>query len=144
TSSQTDFICCKQFGSFNIQYGGTQSLGSRYFMAGRSSLCNICSRMGHVARSCYFHKVQLKSPQKSPTCVLCGVQGHVQRDCPSRPCSTCGLPSHGLNPCRVPPVWKQHCQRCGVTGHLFDVSLSRETKGRKRLVLVLRNMIDFC
>ncbi|XP_043982381.1 zinc finger CCHC domain-containing protein 7-like isoform X1 [Gambusia affinis] len=96
------------------KYGGTQSLGSRYFMAGRSSPCNICNRMGHVARRCYFHK------QKSPTCVLCGVQGHVQRDCPSRPCSTCGLPSHALNPCRVPPVWKQHCQRCGVTGHMFD------------------------
>ncbi|XP_054889905.1 zinc finger CCHC domain-containing protein 7 isoform X2 [Poeciliopsis prolifica] len=95
------------------KYGSIQSLSSRYFMAGRSSVCNICNRMGHVARSCYFHK-------KSPTCVLCGVQGHVQRDCPSRPCSTCGLPSHALKPCRVPPMWKQHCQRCGVTGHVFD------------------------
>ncbi|KAM4732736.1 uncharacterized protein FYW61_008418 [Anableps anableps] len=95
------------------KYGYAQSLGSRYFMAGRSAICNICNRMGHVAKSCYFHK-------KCPTCVLCGVQGHVQRDCPSRPCSTCGLPSHALNPCKVPPVWKQHCQRCGVTGHMFD------------------------
>lgn len=93
------------------KYGGP--LGSRYFMVGRSSICNTCNRMGHVAKSCYFHK-------KCPTCVLCGVQGHIQRDCPSRPCSTCGLPSHAFNPCRVPPVWKQHCQRCGVTGHMSD------------------------
>uniref|UniRef100_A0A3Q2QRP1 Zinc finger CCHC domain-containing protein 7 n=1 Tax=Fundulus heteroclitus TaxID=8078 RepID=A0A3Q2QRP1_FUNHE len=95
------------------KYGAAQSLGSRYFMAARSSICSICSRTGHVAKSCYFHK-------KCPTCVLCGVQGHGQRDCPSRPCSTCGLPSHAPMPCKVPPVWKQHCQRCGVTGHMSD------------------------
>ncbi|XP_047209432.1 zinc finger CCHC domain-containing protein 7-like [Girardinichthys multiradiatus] len=96
------------------KYGAAQSLCSRYFMGGRSSICNICNRTGHVAKSCCFHK------QKSPTCFLCGIQGHVQRNCPSRPCSTCGLPSHALNPCKVPPVWKQHCHRCGVTGHMSD------------------------
>lgn len=100
------------------KYGGP--LGSRYFMVGRSSICNTCNRMGHVAKSCYFHK-------KCPTCVLCGVQGHIQRDCPSRPCSTCGLPSHAFNPCRVPPVWKQHCQRCGVTGHMSDACRDRKS-----------------
>lgn len=59
--------------------------------------------------------------QKSPTCVLCGMQGHTQRDCPGRPCTNCGLSSHNPNPCKVPPVWNQHCQRCGMTGHLSDV-----------------------
>lgn len=77
--------------------------------------------------------------QKSPTCVLCGIQGHIQRDCPGRPCPHCGLTSHGLNPCRVPPVWKQHCQRCGAMGHLTDVSLwllvSKQPSGFIRQVL---------
>lgn len=62
--------------------------------------------------------------QKCPTCILCGIQGHAQRDCTSRLCSTCGLPSHGLRPCERPPLWNQHCQRCGVTGHLSDVRFS--------------------
>lgn len=61
--------------------------------------------------------------QKYPTCILCGIRGHIQRDCPGRPCTSCGLPSHDLEPCEKPPVWKQHCQRCGMTGHLSDVSL---------------------
>ncbi|XP_015231626.1 PREDICTED: zinc finger CCHC domain-containing protein 7-like [Cyprinodon variegatus] len=90
-----------------------QSRGSRYFLTG-PTICNICNRTGHVSKNCYYQK------QKIPTCVLCGVQGHVQRDCPNRPCSTCGLPSHGLSPCKVPPVWKQHCQRCGLIGHVSD------------------------
>lgn len=60
--------------------------------------------------------------QKYPICVLCGIQGHIQRKCPSRPCGRCGLPSHGLKPCDLPPVWNQHCLRCGMTGHLSDVS----------------------
>ncbi|XP_018524442.1 zinc finger CCHC domain-containing protein 7 [Lates calcarifer] len=90
-----------------------KSLSSRYFMPGRSLLCNICNRTGHLAKSCYYHK-------KCPTCFLCGIQGHIQRGCPSRPCPSCGLPSHGLRPCETPPVWNQHCQRCGMTGHLSD------------------------
>ncbi|XP_039976474.1 zinc finger CCHC domain-containing protein 7-like isoform X2 [Xiphias gladius] len=90
-----------------------KSLSSRYFVPGRSLTCHICNRMGHLAKSCYYHK-------KCPTCVLCGIQGHIQRDCPSRPCPSCGLLSHGLRPCEKPPVWNQHCQRCGMTGHLSD------------------------
>ncbi|XP_037636107.1 zinc finger CCHC domain-containing protein 7-like [Sebastes umbrosus] len=94
--------------------GADKSLPSRYFLTGRSLICNICNRTGHIAKSCYYHK-------KCPTCVLCGIQGHVQRDCPGRPCPSCGLPSHGLKPCARPPVWNQHCQRCGMPGHLSDV-----------------------
>lgn len=90
-----------------------QSLLSRYFVRGRSLMCHICNRTGHQAKSCYIHK-------KCPTCILCGIQGHIQRDCPCRPCPSCGLPSHGLRPCENPPTWNQHCQRCGVTGHLSD------------------------
>lgn len=51
------------------------------------------------------------------------MRGHVGRDCPNRPCSSCGLPSHGHRACERPPVWSQHCHRCGITGHLLDVSL---------------------
>ncbi|XP_028444555.1 zinc finger CCHC domain-containing protein 7 isoform X3 [Perca flavescens] len=94
--------------------GAYQSLPSRYFATGRSLICNICNRTGHIAKSCYYHK-------KCSTCVLCGIQGHIQRDCPGRPCPTCGLPLHGLRPCERPPVWNQHCQRCGISGHLSDV-----------------------
>ncbi|XP_059201450.1 zinc finger CCHC domain-containing protein 7-like [Centropristis striata] len=95
------------------KYGADQSLPSRYFMGGRSLTCNICNRTGHLAKSCYYYK-------KSPTCILCGIQGHIQRDCPGRPCPSCGLPSHGLKLCQRPPVWKQHCHRCGMSGHLSD------------------------
>ncbi|XP_049442721.1 zinc finger CCHC domain-containing protein 7-like isoform X1 [Epinephelus fuscoguttatus] len=96
------------------KYGADQSLPSRYFVTGRSLTCSICNRTGHLAKSCYYYK------QKFPTCVLCGIQGHIQRDCPGRPCPRCGLPSHGLRPCERPPVWKQHCHRCGMLGHLSD------------------------
>ncbi|CAK6972721.1 zinc finger CCHC domain-containing protein 7-like [Scomber scombrus] len=90
-----------------------QSLLSRYFVRGRPLMCHICNRAGHLAKSCYIHK-------KCPTCILCGIQGHIQRDCPRRPCPICGLPSHGLRPCENPPTWNQHCERCGMTGHLSD------------------------
>ncbi|XP_071313799.1 zinc finger CCHC domain-containing protein 7-like [Trachinotus anak] len=90
-----------------------KSLSSRYFVTGRSLICHMCNRTGHLAKSCYYQK-------KCPTCILCGVKGHIQRDCPSRPCPSCSLPSHGLRPCEKPPVWNQHCQRCGMTGHLSD------------------------
>ncbi|XP_022616029.1 zinc finger CCHC domain-containing protein 7-like [Seriola dumerili] len=93
--------------------GADQSLSSRYFGPGRSLICQICNRTGHLAKSCYYHK-------KCPTCVLCGVKGHIQKICPSRPCPSCGLPAHGLRLCEKPPVWNQHCQRCGMTGHLSD------------------------
>ncbi|XP_041847143.1 zinc finger CCHC domain-containing protein 7-like isoform X2 [Melanotaenia boesemani] len=93
--------------------GADHSLASRYFGPSCSSICPICNRMGHVAKSCYLYR-------KCPVCVLCGIRGHIQRDCPARPCPSCGLPSHGLDLCKVPPVWNQHCQRCGMTGHLSD------------------------
>uniref|UniRef100_A0A1A8NWG8 Zinc finger CCHC domain-containing protein 7 n=2 Tax=Nothobranchius rachovii TaxID=451742 RepID=A0A1A8NWG8_9TELE len=93
--------------------GAAQPLRTRYFVPGRFSICNLCNKTGHFARNCTSHK-------KRPTCVLCGIQGHIQRDCQSRPCPKCGLPPHGLSPCRVPSVWKQHCQRCGMMGHLSD------------------------
>ncbi|XP_072251740.1 zinc finger CCHC domain-containing protein 7-like [Leuresthes tenuis] len=95
------------------KYGADPSLTSRYYEPRRCPICHICNRTGHAAKSCYLHK-------KGPTCVLCGIQGHIQKNCPGRPCSSCGLPSHGLSPCRAPPVWNQHCQRCWVTGHLSD------------------------
>ncbi|XP_070769538.1 zinc finger CCHC domain-containing protein 7-like [Enoplosus armatus] len=95
------------------KWGADQSLAGRYFVPGRSLICNICNRTGHLAKSCYYYK-------KCPTCVLCGIQGHIQRDCTGRPCPSCGLPSHGFTPCERPPVWNQHCQRCGMTGHLSD------------------------
>ncbi|XP_063733412.1 zinc finger CCHC domain-containing protein 7-like isoform X2 [Eleginops maclovinus] len=96
--------------------GADQSVTSRYFGAGRSLTCNICNRTGHLAKSCYYHR-------KCPTCILCGIQGHTQRDCPGSPCSSCGLPSHGLRRCERPPLWNQHCQRCGMSGHLSDIRL---------------------
>ncbi|XP_037531752.1 zinc finger CCHC domain-containing protein 7 [Nematolebias whitei] len=95
------------------KYGTAESLAFRYFIPGRSSICYICKKAGHFAKHCTSRK-------KSPACVLCGIRGHIQRDCPGRPCPHCGLPSHGLDPCRVPPVWNQHCQRCGTMGHLTD------------------------
>ncbi|XP_029297469.1 zinc finger CCHC domain-containing protein 7-like [Cottoperca gobio] len=95
------------------KWGADRSLPSRYFVAGRSLICNICNRTGHLAKSCYYHK-------KCPTCILCGIQGHIQRDCPGRRCPSCELPSHRLRPCERPPVWNQHCQRCGMLGHLSD------------------------
>ncbi|XP_070818852.1 zinc finger CCHC domain-containing protein 7-like isoform X1 [Chaetodon trifascialis] len=95
------------------KYGADQSLPLRYFVPGRSLICNICNRTGNLGKSCYYHK-------KRPTCVFCGIQGHIHRDCPSRPCTNCGLPSHGLRPCERPPLWNQHCQRCGMAGHLSD------------------------
>ncbi|XP_041800419.1 zinc finger CCHC domain-containing protein 7-like isoform X2 [Chelmon rostratus] len=94
--------------------GADQSLPVRYFVPGHSLICNMCNRTGHLAKSCYYHK-------KRPTCVLCGIRGHIHRDCPSRPCTNCGLPSHGFRPCERPPLWNQHCQRCGMAGHLSDV-----------------------
>ncbi|XP_028272861.1 zinc finger CCHC domain-containing protein 7-like isoform X2 [Parambassis ranga] len=96
------------------KYGADHALASRYFVPGRSLVCHICNRTGHLAKNCYLQQ------QKSPTCILCGIQGHIQRDCPGRHCRSCGLPSHGLKPCEVPPVWNQHCQRCGMPGHLSD------------------------
>ncbi|XP_029918699.1 zinc finger CCHC domain-containing protein 7-like isoform X2 [Myripristis murdjan] len=93
--------------------GVDQLLPSRYYMPGLSLMCHCCNKTGHLAKSCPIRK-------KCRTCVLCGIQGHIQRDCPGRHCPTCGLPSHGLRPCREPPIWSQHCQRCGMTGHLSD------------------------
>ncbi|XP_069027866.1 zinc finger CCHC domain-containing protein 7-like isoform X1 [Embiotoca jacksoni] len=95
------------------KYGADPFLASRYFIPSRSLICRICNRTGHLAKSCYLHK-------KCPTCVLCGIRGHIQRDCPGRPCPSCLLPSHGLRPCEIPSLWNQHCQRCGMTGHLSD------------------------
>ncbi|XP_030000954.1 zinc finger CCHC domain-containing protein 7-like isoform X2 [Sphaeramia orbicularis] len=89
------------------------SLPCRYYAFGHSLICHICNRTGHQAKSCPIYK-------KCPTCVLCGVRGHNQRECLSRPCPRCGRPSHSLRPCEKPPVWNQHCQRCGMTGHLSD------------------------
>lgn len=40
-----------------IHSDAEQSLNSRYFTPGRSLICDICSRAGHLARSCYYHKV---------------------------------------------------------------------------------------
>ncbi|KAM8910128.1 zinc finger CCHC domain-containing protein 7-like isoform 2-T2 [Spinachia spinachia] len=93
--------------------GADHSPPRRYFTADRSLSCNICKKTGHLAKSCYSQK-------KCPTCVLCGIQGHVQRHCEGRPCPNCGLPSHGHRPCERPQVWNQHCQRCGMSGHLSD------------------------
>lgn len=125
---------------------------SHYFLPGCSLFCRACNRTGHLAKSCSFRKVNELTHQccfhghlqrflnrtilkiffvvgflslcwqKYPICVLCGIQGHIQRKCPSRPCGRCGLPSHALKPCDLPPVWNQHCLRCGMTGHLSDVS----------------------
>uniref|UniRef100_UPI0037E8EE6E zinc finger CCHC domain-containing protein 7-like n=1 Tax=Semicossyphus pulcher TaxID=241346 RepID=UPI0037E8EE6E len=95
------------------KYGAEKFQPIRYWVPGNSQMCNICNRMGHLAKSCYYHK-------KCPTCVLCGIQGHIIRDCPGRPCPSCGLPSHGFRPCERPPFWNQHCQRCGMAGHLSD------------------------
>ncbi|XP_051276597.1 zinc finger CCHC domain-containing protein 7-like isoform X2 [Dicentrarchus labrax] len=95
------------------KYGRYQPFPIRYFVPGPSLICNVCNRTGHLAKSCYYHK-------KCPTCVLCGIQGHIQRDCPGRPCPSCGLRSHGFKPCERPPLWNQHCQRCGMAGHLSD------------------------
>ncbi|XP_072293858.1 uncharacterized protein [Eucyclogobius newberryi] len=88
----------------------------RYFMPDRSLFCPICKRTGHLAKSCQLQK-------KCPICVLCGIQGHLQKECPSRPCSRCGLLSHGVRAwaCDRLPVWNQHCQRCGLMGHLSDL-----------------------
>ncbi|KAM6923957.1 uncharacterized protein FYW49_006382 [Xenentodon cancila] len=94
--------------------GADRALASRYFTACRSLICHICNRIGHIAKNCYLNK------QRCPTCVLCGIQGHIQKDCPGRHCFNCGLPPHSPGPCKVPPVWNQHCQRCGMTGHLSD------------------------
>ncbi|XP_068181568.1 zinc finger CCHC domain-containing protein 7-like isoform X2 [Antennarius striatus] len=91
--------------------GDNWCLPSRYF--GLALICNICNKTGHLAKSCYYQK-------KCPICILCGTQGHIQRDCPGRPCSSCGLPSHGFTRCDRPPMWNQHCQRCGMAGHLSD------------------------
>ncbi|XP_047440999.1 zinc finger CCHC domain-containing protein 7-like isoform X1 [Mugil cephalus] len=106
------------------KYGAYQSLTSRYFAPGRLTICHVCNRTGHLAKSCYFQKVKehtclsllraISSAPHSPA------EGHIRRDCPGRPCSSCGLPFHGLRPCEMPPVWNQHCQRCGITGHLSD------------------------
>lgn len=93
--------------------GANRSLPIRYFVPGRSLICDICNRTGHLSKCCYYHK-------KSPTCVLCGIQGHIQRDCPVHPCPNCGLPSHSFRPCERPSLWKQHCLRCGMAGHLSD------------------------
>ncbi|XP_067375501.1 zinc finger CCHC domain-containing protein 7-like isoform X3 [Channa argus] len=90
-----------------------KSPSRRYFVPDRSMICQICNRTGHLAKRCYYHK-------KYPTCILCGIRGHIQKVCPRRPCTSCGLLSHGFGPCENPPVWKQHCQRCGMTGHLSD------------------------
>lgn len=98
------------------------------FATRRDILLNIAPLkryITHVPVSCCRQNYNIQNivfQQKSPTCILCGIRGHIQRDCPGRPCPHCGLPSHGLDPCRVPPVWKQHCQRCGAMGHLTDVS----------------------
>ncbi|XP_020501498.2 zinc finger CCHC domain-containing protein 7 [Labrus bergylta] len=93
--------------------GAEKSQPFRYWVPGNFQACNICNRMGHLAKSCYYQK-------KCPTCVLCGIQGHILRDCPRRPCSSCGLPSHCFRPCERPPVWNQHCKRCRMAGHLSD------------------------
>ncbi|CAJ1058456.1 zinc finger CCHC domain-containing protein 7-like [Xyrichtys novacula] len=95
------------------KYGAEKFQPIRYWVPGNSQTCNICNRMGHLARNCFHLK-------KCPTCVLCGIRGHIQRDCPGRPCPSCRLPSHCLRPCERPPVWNQHCQRCGLAGHLSD------------------------
>ncbi len=85
--------------------------------------------------------VSVSCQQKCPTCVLCGIQGHIQRDCPGRPCSICGLPSHGFRPCERPPLWNQHCQRCGMTGHLSDVSLSISPQVWPLRLFMLRSVL---
>lgn len=38
------------------KYGADQSLPTRYFVPGRSLICNICNRTGHLAKICYYHK----------------------------------------------------------------------------------------
>ncbi|KAM9740664.1 uncharacterized protein ACNS7B_012007 isoform 2-T2 [Menidia menidia] len=121
------------------KYGAVQSLTSRYFVPGYVSLCHICNRTGHSAKSCYFHK-------KSPVCVLCGIRGHVQKNCPGRPCSSCGLPSHGPGPCRVPPVWRQYCHRCQMTGHLSDAcpDIWRQYHMTIRLEVPIKPRSDCC
>ncbi|XP_024285113.1 zinc finger CCHC domain-containing protein 7 isoform X1 [Oncorhynchus tshawytscha] len=85
----------------------------RYFTSDRNLTCHNCNKTGHLAKGC-------TTPRRRPTCVLCGLQGHVQRACPGRHCHSCGLPSHGYQPCPEPPFWNQHCHRCGMAGHLSD------------------------
>lgn len=99
--------------SIKDKCGADQSQSSRYFLPDRSLTCQICNRTGHLSKRCYYYR-------KYPTCILCGIRGHIQKVCPRRPCTNCGLPSHGFRPCEPPSVWNQHCQRCGMTGHLSD------------------------
>ncbi|KAJ0044188.1 hypothetical protein NL108_005176 [Boleophthalmus pectinirostris] len=86
----------------------------RYFTPEQPLFCPVCKKTGHLAKSCLLQK-------KYAVCVLCGIQGHLQIECPNRPCSRCGLLSHGSRACDRQPVWNQHCQRCSLMGHLSDV-----------------------
>ncbi|KAL0974212.1 hypothetical protein UPYG_G00217150 [Umbra pygmaea] len=85
----------------------------RYFTSEKRLTCRNCNKTGHLAGNC-------TTSRRQPACVLCGLHGHVLRDCLSRHCSSCGLPSHGYQPCSVPAFWNQHCLRCGMIGHLLD------------------------
>lgn len=49
-----DFSCRLIF----IQCDTGKLLPVRYFMPGRSQICSICNRIGHLGSSCYYQKVK--------------------------------------------------------------------------------------
>lgn len=49
-----------------IQCDTGKLLPVRYFVPGRSQICSICNRIGHLGSSCYYQKVKERSPE--PLC----------------------------------------------------------------------------
>lgn len=105
------------------------------FLPRAQPICSDCRKTGHLARNCPASKRRV-------CCILCGQEGHRQSLCPRRHCPVCGLPvdthlrgaqrsshtdlgrphrtSRPLPQCPLLSHCSQHCQRCGLSGHLQE------------------------
>lgn len=71
--------------------------------------CQICDKIGHIAKDCYKFKTASKQPtQQIEICQFCGKTGHVARSCPENNqkqkaqfCSYCKRPGHSMEECRT-------------------------------------------
>lgn len=89
----------------------------RYYEGGERHWCSLCDLRGHYEDNC---------PLGAPICVLCGKLGHRKEECKAVVCHACLKTGHKAVSCALAASKRDvRCTRCGVLGHVPEVSCAR-------------------